>query len=131
MNSTMWRTWLCGVALGALVGAGACSHENIDVPNAGPVLSGDTQRIYESQKFVAFADAAHLDRAQRIQVARTLALYGENEESLRATAKSPADLSDMHRQLVGDTVAHLRLQMPASAWDAFTQSGLLPHTEAP
>jgi hypothetical protein len=28
--------------------------------------------------------------------------------------------------LLGDTVAHLRSQMPASSWDAFTRSGLLP-----
>jgi len=117
--------WVCGALLSALVGGAACSHDNLDVPNAGPVLSADTQRIYESQKFVAFADSAHLDRARRIEVARTLALYGENEASLRATSRG-SELDDMHQQLLRDTVAHVRAQIPDSAWDAFTRSGLLP-----
>lgn len=115
---------VCGI-LSALV-CGGCSHDNIDVPNAGPLLTADTQRVYESQKFVAFADSAHLDRGQRIQVARTLALYGENEESLRATPRGSEELNDMHQQLLRDTVAHVRAQMPDAAWTAFTRSGLLP-----
>lgn len=134
MKSTAlrWKTWTCCLAVAALFGgAGGCSHTDLDVPNAGPALAADTQRIYESEAFTAFAKSAHLSQSQGVLVARTLALYGENEDSIRVTAKSPANLNDMHRQLVGDTVAHLQLQIPPSAWDAFTQSGLLPHTEAP
>jgi hypothetical protein len=36
------------------------------------------------------------------------------------------ELSSMHKQLLGDTVAHLRAQLPEPSWDAFTRSGLLP-----
>lgn len=114
------------ITVGALLGGiEACSHTDLDVPNAGPVLAADTQRIYESQAFIAFANEAHLSPTQGILVARTLALYGENDASARETAKTPQDLASVHAQLLRDTVVQIRIEMPASAWDGFTQSGLL------
>jgi hypothetical protein len=96
------------------------------LPRAGPLLTADTHRIARSGAFTAFADRAHLDKTQRILVARTLALHSENDASIRVAAKGPEQLGTMHQQLLGDTAAHLRVQIPQSSWDAFNRSGLLP-----
>jgi hypothetical protein len=127
------KTLSVAVALGVLVSAAAgCSHSDIDVPNAGPALSADTQRVFESPNFTAFANQAHLSTTQAILVARTLALYADNDAALRTTANGADNLANMHRQLRGDTLAQLQLQIPAPGWDAFKQSGLLDQvTEAP
>lgn len=122
----------CGLVAGALlVGAAGCAGAGNDpevpeTPRAGPILAAGTHRIARAEAFTAFADGARLDPAQRISVARTLALYFENDASLQATAEGTEQLSSMHKQLLGDTVAHLRAQLPESSWDAFTRSGLLP-----
>jgi len=121
-----WK-WACCVAIGALLGGVAgCAGNDPEVFRAGPTLTADTRRIVGSAVFLAFADEAHLDKTQRISVARTLALHAENAASIQVTAKGPEQLSSMHQQLLGDTVAHLRSQLPESSWDAFTRSGLLP-----
>ena len=90
------------------------------------MLANDTHRIAESEAFIGFADAAHLGRAQRILVARTLALHFENDASIHVTAKTPEQASSMRHQLLGDTMAHLQIQIPEFSWDSFIQSGLLP-----
>jgi hypothetical protein len=126
-----WK-WACCAAVGALLGAiagcaGAGNDPEVpETPRAGPLLAAGTHRIAGSEAFTAFADGARLDRTQRISVARTLALYLENDASLQATANDMEQQSAMHKQLLGDTVAHLRAQLPASSWDAFARSGLLP-----
>jgi hypothetical protein len=126
-----WRQWAYCVVISALLGgAAACAGNEPEVPRAGPVLRADTNRIAGSEAFLAFADAAHLDQTQRIWVARTLALHAENAASLQMTALGPEQLSSMRQQLVQDTVAHLRNQLPVSSWDAFTRSGLLPEVAA-
>jgi hypothetical protein len=130
-----WR-WVWCAAVGALLGgaagcAGAGNDPEVpETPRAGPILAAGTHRIASSEAFTAFAVGARLDQAQRISVARTLALYLENDASLQATAEGTEQLSSMHKQLLGDTVAQLRARLPEASWDAFTRSGLLPEAAA-
>lgn len=123
----VYRAAACALLGGAAGCAGAGNDPEVpETPRAGPILAAGTHRIARSEAFTAFADGARLDPTQRIAVARTLALYFENDASLQATANGTDPLSSMHKQLLGDTVAHLRAQLPESSWDAFTRSGLLP-----
>jgi len=128
------RKWACCVIVGALLGGaagcGSGEPEVPDTPRAGPILTAATHRVARSEAFIAFADGARLDRARRISVARTLALHLENDASIQATAKGSEQLRSMRQQLLGDTVAHLRIQLPEASWDAFTRSGLLPELAA-
>lgn len=79
-----------------------------------------------SDAFNVFAEATALEEALEIEVARTVALYRLNDQSLEVTSTDPEELKMFRRRLLEDTVVRLRAQIPAEAWVSFDESGLLP-----
>lgn len=75
--------------------------------------------------FQAFAKRTSLSHDEEKKISRVLALHYQNVDALEATEENPEKLSQMKRQLLGDTIAQLRMRMKEPAFDAFVRSGLL------
>jgi hypothetical protein len=85
------------------------------------------ERVAARPAFKTFADAARLDDVKRLEVARIVQLYEDNDDSLQLTMDlNSKPLKAMRQQLLLDTAGQLRRRLSESAWSDFVRSALVP-----
>jgi hypothetical protein len=91
-----------------------------------PSMNAKPPSVRDTEPFKDFVMRARLRSDEAQFAAHTIDLYRLNANNLRTTSAGDEELNSMERQLLGDTIAQLRVKLPAGAWDALVASNVLP-----
>lgn len=98
-----------------------------ELPEHSPAEKAYGERVAARPAFKTFADAARIDDAKRLEIARIVQLYEDNDDSLQLTMElNSTPLKSMRQQLLLDTAGQLRKRLSESAWSDFVRSALVP-----
>ena len=85
------------------------------------------ERVAARPVFKTFADTARLDDNKRLEVARIVQLYEDNDDSLELTMELDSKpLKAMRQQLLLDTAGQLRRRLTESAWSDLVRADIVP-----